>query len=151
MSATASTIVASVATAIGSALSTWSRSPRPSPDAWPLDGQGIQHHQWSVAANRTEVIGGWRKQAPGVPGEKVSQARTEIVVRWSANLRPDAPHTDYVAGLADLDDMTVAVAGASIAGIGQILLADVTYAPIADRWLLTSAVFTCTHTLTMRP
>ena len=151
MSATASTIVANVATAIAASLTTWSRSPRPSPDAWPLDGQGIQHHQWSVAANRTEVIGGWRKQAPGVPGEKVSQARTEIVVRWSANLRPDAPHTDYVAGLADLDDVTVAVAGASIAGIGQILLSDATYAPIADRWLLCTAVFTCTHTLTLRP
>lgn len=151
MSATASTIVASVATAIGSALSTWSRSPRLSPDVWPLDGQGIQHHQWSVAANRTEVIGGWRKQAPGVPGEKVSQARTEIVVRWSANLRPDAPHTDYVAALADLDDVAVAVAGSSITGIGQILLSDATYTPIADRWLLCTAVFTCTHTLTLRP
>lgn len=149
MSATASTIVASIATAIGSSLSTWSRSPRV-PDAWPLDGQGIQHHQWSVAANRTEVIGGWRPTASGVPGEKVAQARTEIVVRWAASLRPDAPHTDYTAGLADLDDVTVAVAGSSIAGIGQILLTDASYTPIADRWLLCAAAFTCTHTLTLR-
>ena len=151
MSATASTIVGNVATAIAASLTTWSRSPRPAPDAWPIDGQGIQHHQWSVAAVRTEVLGGWRKQSPGVPGEKVSQARTELVVRFAANLRPDAPHTDYTAALADLDDITVAVAGASVTGIGQILLTDATYTPIADRWLLTAAVFTCTHTLTLRP
>ena len=151
MAATASTIVASVATAIAAGLPTWSRSPRPAPDSWPLDGQGIQHHQWSVAAVRTEIIGGWRKQAPGVPGEKVAQASTEIVVRWASNLRPDAPHTDYALALADLDDLTVAVAGSIITGIGQILLTDAVYTPIADRWLLTSAAFTCTHTLTLRP
>lgn len=151
MSATASTIVASVAAAITSGLATWSRSPRPSPDAWPLDGQGIQHHQWSVAANRTEAIGGWRKSASSIPGEKVTQARTEIMVRWACNLRPDAPHTDYTAALADLDDVTVAVAGSTITGIGQILLNDATYTPIADRWLLCQAAFTCTHTLTLRP
>lgn len=73
------------------------------------------------------------------------------MVRWAANLRPDAPHTDYTAALADLDNVTVAVAGSSIAGIGQILLNDATYTPIADRWLLCQAAFTCTHTLTLRP
>jgi hypothetical protein len=150
MSATASTIVAAAATAIGAGLPTWSRSPRPSPDSWPLDGQGIQHHQWSIAAERTEIVSGWRPTASGVPGEKVAQARTELRVRWAANLRPDAPHTDYTAALADLDNLFVALSGSALTGIGQIVPQDVVYTPIADRWLLTSAAFTCTHTLTLR-
>lgn len=147
--ATGADVLAAAVTAL-EAMSGWTRS-RLHPDLWPLtDGQGLNAHQWAVSVDGSDVLDGWRPTVPGMPGEKSARVRTTLRVRWCASYRPDAPYTDYATALGEVDDVLTAISAAVVTGIGQLTPAAISHQIAGDRWVVTTAVLHCVHSLTVR-